>query len=171
MKKSSIVFLVTFLGLLFTNLCYAKVYSQREDLFKLDVPQGWQWDEGLDRVAIVNLSTYNSVTIYFTKRSVNSSAQAKKVLSKLSRKFVKRLKAKDKSAIVEKQEVTSVDGVYATRIEYSCRMTDAKNKKKRTYYNVRISLFNDGYLFNIITATPFEKESAAMEKMVDSFSF
>ena len=144
----------------------SQVYFQKDGLFKIDVLPGWNWIEKPGDIMITNPKGDNGISIQFKPAPVESDEKAKEALKKGNQAMITALiKPFLKGTVIGEAE-SSVDGVYARKLDYLFPLGD------KTSHGTYISLFYKAHAFTItFGARQQSEERFKMEKIVETFKF
>lgn len=165
MEKKRLVGIALVCCVLFmTTICFAETYSQKDELFKIDVPNGWHWVEKPSNIRITNPEGTNGISIQFKPTSIETDEEIKEIL-KLGVQNAIKLEVEPYNGTVISDRESEIDGVYARQLDYLLIL------KGETGQITSISFINKGYAFAISFGGPFKKERVKMQKIVETFQF
>jgi hypothetical protein len=156
------VIAITYCIISIPPVCFAETYSQKDGLFKIDVPGGWGWVEEPGQVMITNQKGDSSILIDFRPSPIGPEEKMNKEAAVAAMQAVKMFKIKPFGGTVISEEDTEIDGVYAYQLDYVL-----SNK-----YITLISFMNKGYRFGITCEAPQQNEERLKAKeILETFRF
>ena len=139
-------------------------YSQKEGLFTVNIPEGWNWSELSDRVKIINPEGNSGILILF-KPTIEMSLEEKKEIIKKSHETYKDIQIIKQYGKVLEEKDTQIGGVYARQLDF---LFTTKDETLRT---TNIMLFSKGYRFVITFGSPSEEEKSKMDEIIETLKF
>ena len=147
-----------------TTICVAEMHSQKNGLFKVDIPDGWSWAELSGKVRIGNPKGNAGISIQFKPVLVESDEKRKERLKTGNQMMIKSMVEPNKGTVLSERE-RRINGVYARQLDF---LTTLEGKTGQMTY---ISFFNKDYAFTITFASPNDEEILKMEEIVETFQF
>jgi hypothetical protein len=164
MKRLFIVFGFLIAVFVFIPQGFAEVHSQKDGLFWLDVPQGWEWQEGSDQVVIKKINDRESIIIKFYLYVKTVVAEDTETMLQGARNTVIQEMASQGGKSVMKIN-RHIAGVPAWHLGFL--VPSAEGLLQTTC----IVFFNKDYFFNISCDSDREYKRLKMEAIIDTFSF
>ncbi|MFH1691179.1 MAG: hypothetical protein ABIC68_01205 [Candidatus Omnitrophota bacterium] len=149
----------------YLQLCSAELYVSKKGLFKIDVPQDWEWTDQLDSVIISNVEQDSAIIIKMQSQSsaIASQEQIEEVLGKGIENIIEKVKLQKGIVVSEKSK--SLDGSKAKQVNFL--LTSDGGKAHASF----VAVFASGYLFTIYMEGPDEGARAKMEKIINRIKF
>ena len=168
MGKNAKTFFILLLILLiagWSNICFAETYSQKDGLFKIDFPQGWQLIEQPGSIMAMKMAPPNmsSIIVAFEPWAVESDEAAKSLLNEEA--FWAGIKGTIESrggTIVNERDIW-VDGVYARRLDATITAGN------RTMQKTSVSFFHKDHLIHIGFDSTIKEDMAKLESAFETF--
>ena len=142
--------------------CFGEMFRQKESLFQIDVPDGWQWVEGSDAVKIVNRGG-NGISIQFTAGKW-SEEEASHALRIGNQRMIDMVVTPSGGRVLNETE-TRIGGVHGRVLEFVLQKGAEAGHVSYT------SIINKDHVFTITFGGPKEEENLEMKKIVDSLRF
>jgi len=148
------------LGLLFfvagLTRSFALEHAQKDGLFSMDVPQGWQWIEYPQEIIVTYPDGKTmAMDIQMAPGRELSQAQIKQAIKDGDDKMIREGVLAHNGTLIDNKEM-AIDGVYATRLDFK---TSPPDPVLVTY----VSLFNKGHAITITYGNSDEKMYAVMD--------
>lgn len=166
MKRIVLKFSFGVLCFMFSSqICSAELHIAKKGLFKIDVPQGWEWTDQADSVIISNAEQDSAIIVKMQVQSagIGSEERIEEVLNKGIENIIE--KVKFQKGIVVSQKSKSLDGSKAQQVNFL--LTTDGSKAYATF----IAVFAKGYLFTIYMEGPDEAARLNMEKITNKIKF
>ena len=154
--------------LLMANLGFAKIHQQKDTLFEVDVPSGWNWSESSDgQITIASQDADCGISIQFSPliSAAPLTDEEKKYTVKLTAKTVFQALSPTRDASVIDEKEIDIDGVYAYQTDF--RYTK-NNESRRAFVIVFI---DKGYTFQIMCVALGEKSEKVRDAQNIAYSF
>jgi hypothetical protein len=144
-------------------LCFGETFRQKNALFQIDVPDGWQWVEGTDAVKIVNRGG-NGISIQFTTGRWSSEEEAGRALRIGNQRMIDTVVTPSGGRVLNETE-TKIGGVPGRVLDFVLQ------KGAEVGYMSYVTLINKDHAFTITFGGPKKEENLEMKKIVDSLRF
>jgi len=142
-----------------------KEYSQKDGLFKLNIPDDWQGKEMPGTVIIVPPWGGGGIVIKFQSVSASlTQDQIKTGLASSLEDVVKNKIETSGGSVIENKEIT-IDNVYGRSLFYNVSFND-----ERMYF-IRILFVNKGYSFSIDYGGPSKEDAENVVRFIETFKF
>ena len=166
MYKRILIFVITVACCIIipNRYLFAKTYYQKDNLFKIDVSDGWIWSQETDNISIKNPKTKNDIFIKYLPMFSFSDDAAKELLKKGMQLIIATAVESVKGSVISENE-RWIDGIYARQLEYTWHKDDS------IVYTTRISFLYKNYLFTIQFSTQLQEENIVMGKMLETLKF
>jgi hypothetical protein len=146
------------------NPVLAMEHTQKNGLFKMDIPETWHWMEYSREIIITYPDGKTmAIDIQLVPSQPLSPADIKKTIKESNDKMIQEGIEAHQGTLIDNKEI-SVDGVYAARLDFK---TASPNSVNVTY----ISFFNKGYAFTITYGSEDDKMHAVMDDAVATLKF
>ncbi len=143
---------------------FAQVQGQKDGLFWIEVPQGWQWYEDSDSVTVMNPVNSRGLRIDFNVvDGVNNGSAAMELVENAAAAKVEELVLKNGRAILKVDR--KIDGVFALQRGFIISTPDGMRQA------TAIVFFHDRYLFSIYFEAIREFQRVEMEAIADTIKF
>lgn len=149
----------------FLQTSSAELYVSRKGLFKIDVPEGWQWIDNSDTVIILSMQQEGTIIMKMQPQpeGLESKEQMDKFLDKGMESMIE--KAREQKGIIAGQKSRTLDGVNAEQVNFL--LNEEEGKLHATF----IAALVKGYFLTIYMEGPQEPERAKMEKIIEGIKF
>lgn len=147
-----------------TLKAFAEVKHQAGDLFWMDVPEGWQWDE--DKNSVVVVSPTNSRAIYIEFEvvdGIHSDGDAIPLVQQAMASKIKEVISRNAKTIMKLER--KIDGVFALQSNFLISAPEGMRQ------STAVVFFKDRYLYTIYLEAPREYQRMEMEGIVDTIKF
>ena len=154
--------------LLMVNLGFAKIHQQKDSLFQVDVPAGWNWSELADgQITITSEDADCGISIQFVPlmSATPMTEEEKRYTVKLTAKTVFQILSPKRAASVIDEKEIELGGVYAYQTDFRYGDNDLS---RRAFVIVFIE---KGYTFQIMCVAKEEKSEKVAEAQNIAYSF
>lgn len=140
-----------------------KQYSQKDGLFSVNVPEGWQWSESIpEYVYIIPPDGVGGIMIYSKKDTKTETPEEIKSKLRSINETIIETKLKPEGGTIIEDKETTIDNVYARRLSYTIPL------KEQLFYFVRITFVYKDYVYAVHFGNPKQEELAKMESIVNT---
>jgi len=165
MRKLTVICIINLLFLAGAfKAAFALEHTQKDGLFKMDVPEQLYWREFPQEIIITYPDGQTvAMDIQLIPSVSLSEEDAKKKLKDSNEAMIKQGIQAHHGALIDNKEI-KVDGVYATQLDFKTSPPDPIDV---TY----IAFFNKGYAFSITYGTNDEKMRLLLDDAVATIKF
>lgn len=159
-------FLFGILGvmLMLPPMGFAQIQGQKDGLFWIDVPEGWQWNEDSDGAAVMNPVGSRGIRIDFNViEGINDDAAAMELISNAVAAKEYELASRNGKTILKVDR--KIGGVFAVQRGFIISTPDGMRQA------TAIVFFHNRHLFNIYFEAPREFQRVEMEAITDTIQF
>lgn len=159
-------FLFGILGvmLMLSPMGFAEIQRQKDGLFWIDVPKGWQWSEDSDSVIVMNPVGSRGIRIDFNViEGINDDSAVTELIDKTIAAKVYELASRNGKAILKVDR--KIGGVFAVQRGFIISTPDGMMQA------TAIVFFHNRHLFNIYFEAPREFQRIEMEAIADTIQF
>lgn len=144
------------------SVCSGETFHQKNSLFQIDVPDGWQWVEESGVVKIVNQEG-NGISIQFTagKWSMEEASEALRVANQRMVDVI----VKPSGGKVMNETETMIGGVQGRLLEFELQ------KGAEIGHISYIVVINNNHVFTITFGGSKPGENLEVKRIVDSLRF
>jgi hypothetical protein len=143
---------------------FALEHTQKDGLFKMDIPKEWHWVDNSQEVVITFPDGKTmAIDIELVPSSKLSQTDIKKALEDSDDKMIKEGIEAHQATLIDNKEI-KFDGVYAKQLDFKTAPPDP-------IFVTYISLFNKGYAFTITYGSGDDKMRSMMDDAVATFKF
>ena len=163
--KISAVFLLSVIFLVIGNrTVLALEHSQKDGLFKMDIPKEWHWMEYAHEIIITYPDGKTmAMDIQLVPSRPLSEADIKKTLKEGVDRMVKDGIEAHQGTLIDNKEI-DIDGVYATRLDF-------KTVPPNPVYVTCISVFNKGFALTVTYGSEDDKMHSMLDDTFATFRF
>ena len=152
-----------FCVLVITTPCFAEMREQQQKLFKINIPEGWSYEEKADSFSIRDPEKQDGISIVFSPLVAQTEDEA---LLKLEQGLS--VMAVMMYRVSPDIKETQIDNVKALQLDY---IWPEDPDKSQFPYNSHVSCYYNGLGYQINYGSKDFKEKALMEETVRSFRF
>ena len=145
--------------------CYAGMITQKNSLFKINIPQGWVWTQSDSDMLIKDPENKYAISIHYTPKVMTSTVEEENELLKKANQGIIDNFIKLANGNLKFEGPTKLSTINARRIDAELVLN--KQRGIMTW----ISCFNKGYAFVIAFGGPGTSKQAEMEAAVATLEF
>ena len=154
-----IIGLLTAFFLIFANHVFARVHSQENGLFKMDIPEGWHWVEYPEEIVVTYPDGKTAAIDIQLMPSIKLTPQGvKKALSASIDRMINEGINAHAGTLIGNKEI-KIDGVDARELNFKI---NPQNPLQVRY----LAFFNKGYAFTITYGANDEKTRLLMDDSI-----
>ena len=137
--------------------------SQKDGLFKINVPKGWQWHDEKPGCVYITPPPPNGGGIVINFEKTPKPETPEEIKARLSSLIEANTEAKS-GTVIENRE-TTIDNVYARRLRFTVLL------KEGFFYFTQLVFVNKGYTYNTMYFGRTSEEEAKMKDVFDTLRF
>jgi hypothetical protein len=147
------------------SLCLGGTHSQRDGLFKVTLPEGWQWSEQEGKIRIINPKNGNGIVMGLRRVPHFPAEETKDRLIEANRKFIEDCVKPTMQGTDINEEERYLGKVYARQVTWKVVINQ---QPAQAHY---IACFHRGYGVAITFTARGQKQIEEMRRIVESIQF
>ena len=163
-SKRSFLFGILGVMLVLLPMGFAEIQGQKDGLFWMDVPQGWQWNEDSDGVTVMNPVGSRGIRIDVNAiEGINDDSAVTELIEKTVAAKEYELASRNGKTILKVDR--KIGGAFAVQRGFIISTPDGMRQA------TVIMFFHNRHFFNIYFEAPLEFQRVEMEAIADTIKF